>query len=182
MARVEVEDDTGRLLCVWFNPRFFREEDFPVGREMLFTGKVDFYRSLQMVSPEHELADEGEMLFGPRILPIYPLTEDLNQNALRRVMKEAVEECAGLVEDMFDAAFLKEHSLPPLADAIRNIHFPDTQEVAAQARRRLAYDELFLLETGMAQRRRDIRREDTGISFEVTPRLTGASGGVSRSR
>ncbi len=80
MARVEVEDDSGRLTCIWFNARFFREEDFPVGREMLFTGKVDFYRGLQMVSPEHELADEGEVFFGPRILPIYPLTEDLNQN------------------------------------------------------------------------------------------------------
>ena len=171
MARVEVEDDTGRLLCVWFNPRFLREEDFPAGREMLFTGKVDFYRGPQMVSPQHELADEGEMLFGPRILPIYPLTEDLNQNALRRVMKEAVGESAGLVEDMFDAAYLKEHNLPALADAIRNIHFPDAPQAAAQARRRLAYDELFLLELGMAQRRRDIRREDAGLSFEVTPEI-----------
>ena len=44
-----------------------------------------------MVSPEHGLADEGEVMFGPRILPIYPLTEDLNQNTLRRVMKEALD-------------------------------------------------------------------------------------------
>ena len=171
MARVEAEDDSGRLTCIWFHARFFREEDFPVGREMLFTGKVDFYRGLQMVSPEHELADEGEVFFGPRILPIYPLTEDLNQNALRRVMKEAVAENAAHVEEMFDAAFLKEHSLPAIADAIREIHFPDSPQAAARARRRLAYDELFLLELGMAQRRRDIRREEAGFSFEVTPEI-----------
>jgi ATP-dependent DNA helicase RecG len=171
MARVEVEDDSGRLTCTWFNARFFREEDFPAGREMLFTGKVDFYRGLQMVSPDHELADEGEVLFGPRILPIYPLTEELNQNALRRVMKEAVAENAGRVEDMFDAAFLKEHNLPALAEAIREVHFPESPQAATKARRRLAYDELFLLELGMAQRRRDIRREDAGFSFEVTPEI-----------
>jgi ATP-dependent DNA helicase RecG len=172
MAHVEVEDDSGRLTCTWFHTRFFREQDFPAGREMLFTGKADSYNGLpRMISPEHELSDEGEMFFGPHILPIYPLTEDLNQNALRRVMKEAVGENAGLVEDMFDAAFLKEHNLPALADAIRNIHFPETPQAAAQARRRLAYDELFLLELGMAQRRRDIRREDAGLSFQVTPEI-----------
>ena len=171
MAEVAVEDETGALKCVWFNTRYFREEDFPLDREMLFTGQADFYRGPQMVSPQYELADEGDALFGPRILPVYPLTENLKQTSLRRVMKLAVDEYADLVEDIFDPAFRKERHLLNLPDAIRNIHYPETAQIAAQARRRLAYEELFLLELGMALRRRGIRRDEGGFAFEVTPQI-----------
>ena len=171
MGRVLVEDDTDTLECIWFSANYFRTEDFPVGREMFFTGRVDFYRTPQMVSPQHELADEGEALFGPRILPVYPLTENLNQPALRRIIKPVLDECAGQVEDMFDAAYLKERDLPRLADAIRNVHYPETLEAANRARRRIAYDELFLLELGMAVRRRGIRTEGGGLVFKVTPEI-----------
>jgi ATP-dependent DNA helicase RecG len=168
MARVEVEDDTGFLVCTWFNARYFRESDFPIGREVLVTGRVDHYKVVQMVSPQHELADDGEAMFGPRILPIYPLTEDLNQNVLRRVMREAVAECAPMVVEMFDEGPLLRRKLMPISEAIRSIHFPESSDLASRARRRLAYDELFLLELGMAMRRRGIRADDMGFAFRVT--------------
>ena len=171
MARVLVKDGSGTLTCLWFSTRYFREQDFPAGREMFFSGRVDFYRGPQMVSPQHELADEGEALFGPRILPVYPLTEELNQTGLRRITKVALDNYAHLFEDMFDETFLKERKLPALPDAIRCIHYPETLGEAARARRRLAYDELFLLELGMALRRRGIRREDTGFAFAVSPEM-----------
>ena len=171
MAEVAIQDDTGTLKCVWFSTRYFRTQDFPLDREMLFTGKVDFYRGPQMVSPQHELADQGEGVFGPSVLPIYPLTEKLKQTSLRRIMKTAVEEYADLVQDMFDHAFRKERHLLGLADAIRNVHFPETTETGRRARQRLAYDELFLLELGMALRRRGIRRDAGGFAFEITPEI-----------
>ena len=171
MAHVLVKDGSGTLTCLWFSTRYFREQDFPAGREMFFSGRVDFYRGPQMVSPQHELADEGEALFGPRILPVYPLTEELNQTGLRRITKVALDNYAHLFEDMFDETFLKERKLPALPDAIRCIHYPETLNEAARARRRLAYDELFLLELGMALRRRGIRREDTGFAFAVSAEM-----------
>ena len=168
MAHVLVDDGTGTLTCLWFRTRYFREEDFPVGREMFFTGRTDFYRGPQMVSPEHELADEGQALFGPRILPTYPLTENLKQASLRRVVKGVLDEYCDLLEDVFSPEYLKERRLPTLSEAVRDVHFPETMELAERARRRLAYDELFLLELGMALRRHDIRRQDAGFSFDVT--------------
>ena len=169
MARVLVKDKSGTLECIWFSVRYFRPEDFPVGREMYFTGRVDFYTGPQMVSPQHEPADEGEALFGPRILPVYPLTENLNQANLRRVMKAALDRYLDLVEDMFDAETLKKRDMPPLAEAIRDVHFPPTPADAERARRRLGYDELYLLELGMALRRRGIRQDDMGFACEITP-------------
>ena len=168
MARVEVEDDTGRLICTWFNARFFKEADFPAGRELILTGKVDFYKIPQMVSPQYEPADEGAALFGPRILPVYSLTEDLNQTGLRKVLKVAVEEYAPLLQEFHEAKFLSERNLPPLTEAIRQVHYPDSMEQAQRARRRLAYDEFFMLETGMALRRRSLRHEEYGIQFEIS--------------
>jgi len=171
MARVLVDDGSETLTCLWFNTRYFREQDFPLGREMFFTGKVDFYRGAQMLSPQFELADEGESFFGPSILPVYPLTEKLSQTGLRRVVKAALESYAHLIEDMFEPVYLKERDLPLMVDAVRNVHYPETIEDAAKARRRLAYDELFLLEAGMAQRRRGIRREKAGFAFEISDKI-----------
>jgi len=166
-----VKDKSGTLECVWFSVKYFSPGEFPIGREMYFTGRVDFYNGPQMVSPQHEPADEGEALFGPRILPVYPLTENLNQASLRRVMKAALDRYLDLVEDMFDAATVKKLDMPPLGDAIRDVHFPAAVAVAQRARRRLSYDELYLLELGMAMRRRGIRREDMGFACEITPRI-----------
>jgi len=171
MAEVIAADGTGTLRCVWFDTRFFQESQFPVGRDVLFTGRVDFYRGPQMASPQHELADEGESAFGSRILPIYPLTENLNQNGLRRVMQAALEEYADLVEEALPATLLEAHGLPALPEAIRSVHFPETLEEAERARRRLAYEEMLLLEIGMALRRRDIRRPGGGFAFTITPEI-----------
>jgi len=171
MAEVTIKDDTGALKCVWFNTRYFQEEQFPKGREMFFTGRVDFYRGPQMVSPQYELADSGEALFGPAILPVYPLTENLNQTGLRKIVRAALDGYAHLLEDMFPPSYLSERRLPPLPEAIRNIHYPETHEAAGRARRRLAYDEFFLLEFGMALRRQGIRKEDSGFAIKVTPEI-----------
>ena len=171
MAEVVVDDGTGMLRCVWFSTRFFQEDHFPQDREMLFTGKVEFYHNLQMPSPQYELADTGEELFGTRILPVYPLTEDMNQTNLRRVMESAVEKYLPHVEDLFTAPYLAKRELPPLAEALRHVHFPPSTEAGARARRRLAYDEFFLLEFGMALRRRGIRKAQSGFQFEITPKI-----------
>jgi len=171
MAEVIAADDTGVLRCIWFNPRYFQEGQFPLGREMLFTGRVDFYRGPQMVAPQHELADAAESVFGPRILPVYPLTENLSQTGLRRVMQAALEEYSGVIEELLPPALLEARRLPPLAEAIRSVHFPETIEQAESARRRLAYDEILLMEIGMAIRRRSIRRPDGGFAFSITPAI-----------
>ena len=170
MAEVVVADDTGHLKCVWFSTRYFQESKFPIDREMLLTGRVEYYNGPQMVSPQCELTD-GEEFFGLRILPVYPLTESLNQTALRKVITAAIESHLGCVEDMFPDTFLRDHQLPALPEAIRNAHFPETTAAAARARRRLAYDELFLLEFGMAVRRRGIQRENRGFAFDITPAI-----------
>jgi ATP-dependent DNA helicase RecG len=171
MAELTAADDTGVLRCIWFHTRYFQESKYPEGREMFFTGKVDFFKGPQIVSPQTELADSGEALFGPSILPIYPLTENLNQTGLRKVMKVAVEDYADSLPDMLPTDLLKKLKLPSTSNAIRTVHFPESTESGVLARKRLAYDELFLLEFGMALRRRGIRQADHGFAFDITPTI-----------
>lgn len=171
MAQAEVGDGSGVLTCKWFDARYFKEADFSAGRELLISGKVDFYNGPQIVSPQHESTDEGESVFGARILPIYPLTERLPQRLLRRVTQQAVAEYADMVPDIFDQRYCRQRNLMPIAEAVRTIHFPDSMDKVPLARKRLAYDELFLLELGMAIRRRDIRADDMGFSFDVSAKV-----------
>ena len=167
---VYVEDDSDELVLVWFNARHMRDSDFPNGKEMYFTGKVSFYKRAQMVSPQCE-AVEGERLMVGRIVPQYPLTEGLPPAALQRIMREAVEKHAADVEEMFPTPFLEQRQLMPIQEAIRQVHFPDAMDAAGQARRRLIYEEFFLMQLGMALRKRGIRDETKGYAFRVTPTI-----------
>jgi len=170
MFRVYVTDGTDTLMLVWFNTRYVKESDFPVGEEMYFTGKVDFYRQAQMVSPVCERAGE-EALYAGRIVPQYPLTEGLSQRALRNIMRQALDRYAPLIIDHFDRPFLKQRGFMSLSQALRAVHFPDSMATATDARRRLAYDEFFFLELGMALRKRGIKDERKGCAFRLTPKI-----------
>jgi len=75
-----------------------------------------------MVFSAAELADEA--LLGPRILPIYPLTESLNQTGLRRIIKTIVDEYAPFLEDMFPPEFLSSRKMPGIVQAVRKHPLP----------------------------------------------------------
>ena len=167
MARVLFEDDTDTIEAVWFNTRYWSADRFEHGRELLVTGKVDSYDGLQLVSPQCEPVGSQEG-FGDAVLPQYPLTEDLSQWVVRKVMRRVVDEYADLIEEFLPRELLEARGFLNINDAYRNIHFPETGEMARLARKRLIYSEFLLLELGMALRRRRVRREDKGCAFDVT--------------
>ena len=172
---VHVEDGTGKLKLIWFQSGHLKEEDFPVGREMYFTGKLDFYekgKRLQMVSPQCEDAESGgiEAVYATRVLPEYPLTEGMSQGALRRIVKRALDECVELPKEFIPEAILKSSKLPPIGEALMDAHFPATVEKGREARRRFAYEDFLILELGMALRRRSIKQEP-GCAFRITPQI-----------
>ncbi|HRU07052.1 MAG TPA: DEAD/DEAH box helicase, partial [Candidatus Brocadiia bacterium] len=170
MAKVLFEDDTGEIEAVWFNARYWKADAFTPGREFYVTGKVDFYKTLQIASPQCEPVDQEDTAhgFGPAILPEYPLTESMNQTVMRKVMRQVVDAAAGLVEEYLPADLLKTRRLLDIHDAYRNVHFPESSEMAAKARRRLIYSEFLLLQLGIALRRRGVRAEEKAIPFRVS--------------
>lgn len=165
-------DDTGRILLCWFNQPYMLDR-FRAGDRIIVSGKVGFYRQLQMIAPsvEPDVADRDELVNVGRIVPIYPLTEGLRQSTLRRIIKVALDQFLDQIEEPFSEAHLKQRRLLPLREAIRTLHYPDTHDQVVEARRRLAYDEFFLLEMAMALRHRGVKESKQGIAFRITSEI-----------
>jgi len=168
IAEVIVTDGTGTLAAMWFRQPHMADH-FKPGQEVLLSGKVTFYRQLQMVNPQFEFAgkDDEEHIHVGRIVPIYRETEGLSQILIRKFVKAALDGWGGHVEEWIDAKTLREYRLVSEADAVRNIHFPDSMDDCAKARRRLVFNEFLLMELAMAKRRYAVRNAAKGVAFRV---------------
>ena len=106
-----------------------------------------------MNAPEFESADQ-ENLNTNRIVPVYSVNANLKQNYLRRMVFNTVSHWAGQISEFVPNSTLESADLLPLSKAITQIHFPDSEEMLSAAKRRLAFDEVFLAQLmGLAQKR-----------------------------
>ncbi|MBW3623153.1 MAG: ATP-dependent DNA helicase RecG [Armatimonadetes bacterium] len=155
LTKVAVSDDSGRASLVFFNARFSLQSQFEklAGQTLAVYGTPTRDRfSLQFTAPEWEVVEtEAD---AEKILPVYPLTEGLAQNLLRRIAEEAVQSCAGLVPECLPEALRDRLDLVDLRVALESIHFPPDDVTLQAARRRLIFEELFLLQLALAQRHR----------------------------
>jgi ATP-dependent DNA helicase RecG len=117
-------DGTGDLILVYFNARReYLEKLLPVGARRYVSGTVALYDGmLQMAHPDRVVA-EAELATLPLIEPVYPLTEGLTANQVRRAIEAALGKLPALPEWQ-DAAFLARSGFPPFADALRRVHRP----------------------------------------------------------
>ena len=153
-----VGDDTGNLRVVWFNqPHLARR--FKPGTRLALSGKVSLYRNAPtMQSPEYEPLQDGEALIHTGgLVPVYPLTEGLMPRNLRRLVRVALDGWGHLIQDPLPEAVQRRTGLLPLSQAIRQAHHPKDYESQDEARRRLAFDELFMMQLFVFSRRREWR-------------------------
>jgi len=139
------------LTCRWFNVHYL-PKILIEGKDIIVHGKlVKGKKGWVMIHPEFELVDyEGEeFVHLNRITPIYPLTEGLSQRVMRRVMYDATQ----VKNFQYDEYYPAPPSLPPLRLAIPTVHFPENYADRDAARRRIVYDEFFLLQCILARRR-----------------------------
>ncbi|MCX7706717.1 MAG: DNA helicase RecG, partial [Anaerolineae bacterium] len=155
LVTARVGDGTGEMEMTWFAP--FVERQLHIGHAYAFSGKVDSYRGVPtMRHPAFEPLDREQVSTG-RLVPVYPLTEGLSAPWLRRVMDRAVKTWAAEIPDFLPEAVRREYQLLPLAQALTQIHFPDSREMLAAAHRRLSFDEFFLLQLGFLSARQQFR-------------------------
>ena len=149
--KIIIADDSseGALLC--FN-RPFLEQMAPVGSIIQIYGKFQFkYGEIQ--SSAFELKPLQEDFVPEQTLsPIYPLTGRLNQTTMRRLTALALQKFAPHIEDELPDALRESYCFPPKSEAIRSIHFPSSWESVKIAHDRLAYEELFYFQLGIALR------------------------------
>ncbi|HLY29687.1 MAG TPA: ATP-dependent DNA helicase RecG, partial [Ktedonobacterales bacterium] len=152
-----ITDETGPLYVSWFNQPYLQKQ-LTKGAYIVVTGiKQRFGNRVEMSVRSHELPEQGDLINTGRLVPVYPLTEGLHPKALRRFTKWAVDHCASFLPDALPPALRMRARLEPLPEAIAQIHYPDNAEALARARRRLAFDELFLIQMGMLTKRANWR-------------------------
>ncbi len=186
---VVVGDGAATIALKWFNfNAVWMKKAWHPGRRGIFTGEVNqfgYHREIhhpevEWIAAEDDIAAvmaRDPATYG-RIVPVYHLTEGLNQKAMRHLMKQVVDNYAGNVESFIGAEILARHHLLSLADALREAHFPSTEADLVQincgaspAHHTLVFDEFFYLELGLALKRRGFTMEE-GIAFEVNHTYT----------
>lgn len=142
-------DDSGAVKLVFFN-RPYLSKTLVSGREYLFYGKISRAAGgLQAVSPEFEPISREHPPRG-RILPVYRLCAGVTRKLLMSSFAAAYELCAAELSDPMPPQIAAEHGLAEYSWAIRNIHMPESAEALERARRRLVFDELCALCTGLS--------------------------------
>lgn len=148
-----ISDGTGKIQATWFNQPWLTNK-LKAGMPIVLSGKVEQYLgNLLLNGPEWEPLSE-ELLKTNRIMPVYPLTKGLSSSRIRQIMRETVEEWAERVPDPLPESLRTRQELMALPEALAQVHFPDSQDRLRQARQRLMFDELLLLQLGMLTQRR----------------------------
>ena len=161
VMRIEatVSDATGQVAAVWFgNP--WVTNMLKRGSRLLLTGRLGEYRNRAQFHVEtyEQLRAEDKIDTG-ELVPIYPLTKGVTQSGMRRLIGPAAERALTLVQEFLPDDVIREARLPGLREALGLIHRPADLSDDERARRRLAFDELFLLQLGLLERRRQQQHE-----------------------
>jgi len=192
---VLLSDGDDYLTLTWFQGIRYLRNAFKRDDTLAVSGTVSFFNGPQMIHPEFEFLGEEDttenLIHSGRIIPLYPSTAELKQYALdsrgfRKIMKTAIENHLPGIVDYLPERLVAENRLLPLAEALRKIHFPESDSDLKAARERLVFDELFMLEFRLAlgkaaaaakRKTRTYAPPSTLLSdyYDILPyRLTGA--------
>ena len=147
LVKLRAVDETGALDVTFFNQTYMRDH-IRAGEQYTFFGKAEVQGSRRtMVNPLVERENSRTMT--GRIMPVYPLTAGISQLTMTRSVEQGLAACRDLLPDPLPDEVRRDHQLCHTGYAYDQIHFPDDENTLAIARRRLAFEELFLLAIGM---------------------------------
>ena len=165
VTNVRIYDETGNMRISVFNGKY-GERPFKVGALYAFYGKVnrDQY-GLSMTNPVMtEYSDGWDKSFFA-IQPIYPLTKGLTQNILRKMTAEALKIAPPSYETL-PKVLLRKYGMPQRDVALKNLHFPENSNAAAESIRRFKFEELFTLQLMLLMLKDAQDKAQEGISFK----------------
>ena len=154
-----IEDASGAIRAVWFNQPYL-VQNLRKGLSVVLSGKTTFSNdSLFLSSPSYEVASETQNLSHTgRIVPVYPETAGITSRWFRYIIKPLLS-LADKIPEYLNENTLKKHDIPPLSQALNDIHFPETLEGAERARKRIAFGELYLVQLVALKEKLNLKKE-----------------------
>ncbi|MGH3319462.1 MAG: ATP-dependent DNA helicase RecG [Streptosporangiaceae bacterium] len=160
IVEATVTDGRGRLTLTFFN-QAWRAGELRAGRRGLFAGKVSVYqRTRQLAHPDYQLIDDGAQAgdeagaFAGALIPVYPATTKLPSWRIAQSIR-IVLDTLDVGDDPLPVEVRARHGLIPLAEAFHEVHRPTSRAGLGRARKRLKWDEAFVLQVVLARRRED---------------------------
>lgn len=170
-TKIFIYDGTDGAALVAFRERArYLKKGLKLGDAVVVSGK--FKRSdwgIETSTFEYEklTSEEADLIHTGRIAPVYQLTAGLQQRSMRNLMAEMAREYAGAMPETIPLDIRRRHSLVGRARAALQIHLPDSHEELRQARRRIIFEEFYLLQLGLLLMRRRNETLRSGIAFRT---------------
>ena len=169
ISKFRAFDDSGACEILFFNSPFVKDV-FHMGATFRFYGKAIYAKGrIQLVNPKYEEIIPGIPL--PSLVPIYPLTEGISSKFIDKLIKFSLSEVLSSIVDPLPDELRIKNSLPTLTYALKNIHFPESDEALRRAITRLAFDEMLLFGIGISVTSK-YKRLTNGVQFkpcDLTP-------------
>jgi len=172
MFKTTVADDTGVCQIIWFHGGYLKNKLNP-GQAIVISGKPTIYKhQLQFTNPKFVILD-GQSAADPQSLagPVYPASGRLAGRQIKKIIQPIIDDLADIVPDLYDDRFRKKTELITRPDAFKWIHSPPDAEKLAQAKRRLKYDELFLMQLGLALKRYKMQHFSPAPTMKRTDKI-----------
>ena len=170
ISKLIVKDQTGTCYITWFNQGYLRDK-FQPGRMYRFFGKISIRGSrYEMNSPVYDEIDQSKNT--GKIIPIYPLTFELKQNTLRRIIENGLLEVKGQLPETLPEYVLKDNNLWDINNTIERIHFPVEFSDFNKARERLVFEELLTMQLALLKLKNNYENDINGIQFSKDAKMS----------
>jgi ATP-dependent DNA helicase RecG len=169
MQIASVEDDTGKMTVVWFNQPFLTRMLYP-GRLVSLSGKVEWFnRKPALFSPEYEIMEEedGPTVHTGRLVPVYPETMGLSSKWIRTLIKRSFEDNELKFDEFLPKEVLTGGTLVSLKEAVQKVHFPKSEKETEVGRKRLAFNEMLLLNLKSLSRKNLWKKNHTANKLNI---------------
>ncbi len=180
IIKVVITDESGSLELNYFYSKLNRysieryKSQFPKNSSIIVSGivKKDNYNlSYTIDKPQYQIVSEDNLstdnLNLGRIVPVYPLVENLNIKALRKSISNALQMYSSSIENLVPEQIIKKYNMLDRKDALKIIHFPDNQEVLEKARFSLVFEEFFLLQLKLLLLRKTTESDLKTVSLKI---------------
>jgi len=181
ILNVKMRDEDGYFSCVWFQGAKYFQDKFNGGEIFAVSAKpsISRYGELQFVHPDFDRISEDESQFfynTGKIIPFYRIPKELKDKnigdlSFRKMISFAIDEYLSLLKETLPLYLIEKHQLQNMQEALRQIHFPESEEQLGEAKERFSYEELFYIETLVALRKNNYKEKIKGISLQFKTSL-----------
>lgn len=173
ILRVTISDGTGTAVLTYFNQPW-KKNEFAVNRHVLAFGKPEYdYGHLTVQNAETEFAEPSELPSLQKLVPVYPLTEGIKISRMRAMISYALDHAEDITENLPAEVIFREHLMGRLS-AYRAMHNPPDWKTQREARRRMAYEELFFMQAGILLLRKKREKNVSAIKCAPSGKLVAA--------